>query len=286
MAKRPRQAISGVGLGLRRALLSPLQETPDAPIDFFEVAPENWIHVGGSRGKIFRAFTERYPFVCHGLSLSLGGPEPLDEMLLHKIRDLLDTHGIRTYSEHLSFCSDAGHLHDLLPIPFTEEAVNWVSARIRRTQDILGRRIAIENPSYYTPLGPQELSEIEFTNAVLEGADCDLLLDINNVYVNSVNHRYDAENFIAAMPVARVAYFHMAGHYNEAPDLIIDSHGSSIIDPVYALLEVAYARFGAKPTLLERDTNIPSLGELIGEIERIRAIQQRFDNASQHKHVA
>jgi uncharacterized protein (UPF0276 family) len=286
MPKRPRHAVSGAGLGLRRALLSPLQESPDVPIDFFEVAPENWINVGGKLGRTFRAFTERYPFVCHGLSLSLGSPEPLDELLLHKIRNLLDEHGIRTYSEHLSFCSDAGHLHDLLPIPFTEEAVDWVSARIRRTQDILGRRIAIENPSYYTPLGPQELSEIEFTNAVLERSDCDLLLDINNVYVNSVNHRYDGERFIAAMPVERVAYFHIAGHYNEAPDLIIDSHGSPIIDPVYALLEVAYARFGVKPTLLERDTNIPSLNELLGEIERIRAIQHRFADANQHKHVA
>jgi len=283
MHPRPRQPI-GAGLGLRRALLGPLRETPDAPVDFFEVAPENWINVGGKLGKTFRAFTERYPFVCHGLSLSLGSPAPLDEALLHKIRRLLDEHGIRTYSEHLSFCSDDGHLYDLMPIPYTEAAVDWVAARIRRAQDILGRRIAIENVSCYATPGAQ-MSEAEFTNAVLASADCNLLLDVNNVYVNSVNHRFDAAQFIAAIPVDRVAYVHIAGHYNEAPDLIVDSHAAPIIDPVYALLDLAYARFGVKPTLLERDFNFPPLAELFGELERIRSIQQRYIDASEHAHV-
>ena len=283
MQQRPRQPI-GAGLGLRRALLGPLRETPGAPIDFFEVAPENWINVGGKLGKTFRAFTERYPFVCHGLSLSLGSPAPLDETLLHKIRRLLDEHGIRTYSEHLSFCSDDGHLYDLMPIPYTEAAVDWVAARIRRAQDILGRRIAIENVSCYATPGA-EMSEAEFTNAVLARADCELLLDVNNVYVNSVNHRFDAAQFIAAIPVDRVAYMHIAGHYNEAPDLIVDSHAAPIIDPVYALLDLAYARFGVKPTLLERDFNFPPLAELFGELERIRSIQQRYTDASENTHV-
>jgi hypothetical protein len=283
MQQRPRQP-TGAGLGLRRALLGPLRETPDAPIDFFEVAPENWINVGGKLGKTFRAFTERYPFVCHGLSLSLGSPAPLDETLLHKIRRLLDEHGIRIYSEHLSFCSDDGHLYDLMPIPYTEAAVDWVAARIRRAQDILGRRIAIENVSCYATPGA-EMSEAEFTNAVLARADCALLLDVNNVYVNSVNHRFDAAQFIGAIPVDRVAYMHIAGHYNEAPDLIVDSHAAPIIDPVYALLDLAYARFGVKPTLLERDFNFPPLAELFGELERIRSIQQRYIDASEHTHV-
>jgi hypothetical protein len=283
MQQRPRQPI-GAGLGLRRALLGPLRETPDAPVDFFEVAPENWINVGGKLGKTFRAFSERYPFVCHGLSLSLGSPAPLDETLLHKIRRLLDEHGIRIYSEHLSFCSDDGHLYDLMPIPYTEAAVDWVAARIRRAQVILGRRIAIENVSCYATPGA-EMSEAEFTCAVLERADCDLLLDVNNVYVNSVNHRFDAAQFIHAIPVDRVAYMHIAGHYNEAPDLIIDSHAAPIIDPVYALLDLAYARFGVKPTLLERDFNFPPLAELFGELERIRGIQQRYTDASEHAHV-
>ena len=284
MYSHPRQ-IQGAGLGLRRALLSPLRETPDAEIDFFEVAPENWINVGGKLGKTFRAFTEAHPFVCHGLSLSLGSPAPLDETLLHKIRRLLDAHGIRTYSEHLSFCSDDGHLYDLMPIPYTEAAVEWVAARIRRAQDILGRRIAIENVSCYATPGA-EMSEAEFTKAVLERADCELLLDVNNVYVNSVNHRYDAAQFIAAIPADRVAYMHIAGHYNEAPDLIVDSHAAPIIDPVYDLLDLAYARFGAKPTLLERDFNFPPLSELLGELARIREIQQRHTNACPHVRVA
>lgn len=278
-----RYAVSGAGLGLRRALLNPLRETPDAPIDFFEVAPENWINVGGRLGKTFRAFTEAYPFICHGLSLSLGGPAPLDETLLHKIRRLLDQHDIRYYSEHLSFCSDDGHLYDLMPIPFTEEAVDWVVPRIQRAQDILGRRIAVENVSSYATPG-QEMSEIEFTTAVLQRADCELLLDVNNVYVNSVNHRYDAKAFIDAMPAERIAYCHIAGHYNEAPDLIVDSHGAAVIDPVWNLLDHAYARFGAIPTLLERDFFIPPLPELIGELEHIRAIQARHP-ALEARHV-
>lgn len=272
--------MTGAGLGLRRALLGPLQETPDAPIDFFEVAPENWINVGGKLGKTFRAYTEKHPFVCHGLSLSLGGPAPLDETLLHKIRRLLDEHGIARYSEHLSYCSDEGHLYDLMPIPFTEEAVDWCAERIARAQDIVGRRIAVENVSSYATPG-QEMSEIDFTAAVLTKADCNLLLDVNNVYVNSVNHRYDAEQFINAMPLGRVAYIHIAGHYNEAPDLIVDSHAAAVIDPVWHLLDVAYARFGVLPTLLERDFKFPPLSELIGELDHVRAIQSKHTPAEQ-----
>jgi len=287
MTLRTGHDVNGAGLGLRRALLGPLRDNLDAPIDFFEVAPENWINVGGRLGKTFRSFTERYPFICHGLSLSLGGPSPLDETLLHKIRRLLDEHGVRYYSEHLSFCSDDGHLYDLMPIPFTEEAIDWVVPRIRRAQDILGRRIAVENVSSYATPG-QEISEIEFTNAVLEAADCDLLLDVNNVYVNSVNHRYDAAKFIEAMPVGRVAYIHIAGHYNEAPDLIVDSHGAAVIDPVWNLLDLAYARFGVLPTLLERDFNIPALSELVGELDHIRAIQgsRRIESDAKHVRIA
>jgi len=217
------------------------------------------------------------------LSLSLGGPAPLDETLLHKIRRLLDEHGIRYYSEHLSFCSDDGHLYDLMPIPFTQEAIDWVVPRIRRAQDILGRRIAVENVSSYATPG-QEISEVEFTNAVLKAADCELLLDVNNVYVNSVNHRYDAAEFIKALPGERVAYIHIAGHYNEAADLIVDSHGAAVIDPVWDLLDLAYAQFGVIPTLLERDFNIPQLAELVDELDRIRSIQQRH-GAAEPLHV-
>jgi uncharacterized protein (UPF0276 family) len=283
--------IHGAGLGLRRALLGPLQEhlsvtgnLPEerelagraprqrAAIDFFEIAPENWIGVGGRLGRTLRSLTERFAFVCHGLSLSLGGRDPLDETLLARIRRLLDTHGIAIYSEHLSYCADDGHLYDLMPIPFTDEAVQHVAGRIRQTQDTLGQRIAVENVSYYAAPG-QQLREIDFINAVLAEADCDLLLDVNNIYVNSVNHRYDANAFLDALPGERIAYIHVAGHYDEAPDLKVDTHGAAIIDPVWALLDRAYARFGARPTLIERDFNFPPLAELVAEVDHVRALQ-------------
>ena len=264
---------NGAGLGFRRELIPALKtRVPDA-IDFFELAPENWIDLGGAWGRELRAFTERYSFVCHGLSLSLGGPSPLDEMLLVKTRQFMDVHGIELYTEHLSYCSDEGHLYDLLPIPFTEEAVRHVAARIRRAQDILERRIAIENASYYTPSPIAEMDEISFIRAVLDEAGCDLHLDVNNVYVNSVNHRYDPLEFIRAMPTERIVYLHMAGHYVEAEDLIVDTHGADVIDPVWALLDQTYRIHGVTPTLLERDFNIPPLAGLVREVEHIARLQ-------------
>ena len=264
--------VAGAGLGLRRSLLKPLRQRLPENIDFFEVAPENWLNVGGALGKQFRYFTERYPFVTHGLSLSLGGPSPLDENLLRAIKAFLDEHQIRFYTEHLSYCSDDGHLYDLMPIPFTGEAVQYVADRIRRTQEILERRIGIENVSYYAAPG-QQMDELDFLNAVLEEADCDLLLDINNIYVNSINHRDDALEFMGGVPAERVVYFHVAGHYVEAEDLRVDTHGSAVCDPVWQLLGQAYHQFGPVPTLLERDFNIPPLADLLAEIEQIRRLQ-------------
>ncbi len=279
MRNSPRYPVSGAGLGLRRALLGPLQDSPDAALDFLEIAPENWIGVGGSLGRQLRRFTERFPVVCHGLSLSLGGPSPLDETFLVRLRRFLDEHGIRFFSDHLSYCSDDAHLYDLLPLPFTEGAARHVAERVRRTQDILGRRIAIENVSYYTPVAT-EMSELDFLQFVLAEADCDLLLDVNNIFVNSVNHRFDPEPFLLALPRERVAYFHVAGHYDEEPGLKIDTHGAPLVDEVWALLETAYRHFGPVPTLLERDARIPPLAELVDEVGRIRALQQRFADAS------
>ena len=267
--------VSGAGLGLRRALLGPLENADVSPVGFMEVAPENWIGVGGARGRKFRSWTERMPFVCHGLSLSLGAPEPLDETFLRRVRTFLDQHQIRIYSEHLSYCSEYGHLYDLMPIPFTEEAVGWVADRIRRTQDLLGRRIAVENISYYAATA-SELSELEFINAVLERADCALLLDVNNIYVNSVNHRYDPMDFLEGLPPERVAYIHVAGHHHEAEDLIIDTHGAEVIDPVWDLLDATYARLGPVPTLLERDFNFPPIEQLIAEVETINRLQAPY----------
>jgi uncharacterized protein (UPF0276 family) len=265
--------IQGAGLGYRRELMNDLEtRVPDA-IRFFEIAPENWIDMGGALGRRFRAFAERQRFVCHGLSLSLGGPAPLDDMLLRRIKGFLDEFDIPLYTEHLSYCSDDGHLYDLLPIPMTQEAVRYVAGRIRRTQDILERRIAIENASYYVAPAINEMSEIEFIRAVLAEADCDLHLDVNNVYVNSVNFAFDPRAFLDAMPAGRIVYLHMAGHHREAEDLVIDTHGAAVSDPVWELLDHTYARIGTPPTLLERDFNIPPLAELLPEVERIRRMQ-------------
>ncbi|MEM9386954.1 MAG: DUF692 domain-containing protein [Pseudomonadota bacterium] len=272
-----RYPVAGAGLGLRRDFLTKAMATPPT-VDFMEVAPENWVGVGGALARKLRFFTERYPFVSHGLSLSIGGPAPLDETFLGQLKAFLDEHGIRFYSDHLSYCGDDGQLYDLLPIPFTEEAVHYVAGRIRRVQEVLERRIAVENVSYYAAPG-QEMSETDFINAVLEEADCDLLLDINNVYVNSINHRYDAEAYLAAMPADRVVYFHIAGHYVEAEDLRVDTHGSDVCDPVWDLLRKSYARFGVVPTLLERDFNIPPLQQLLSEVEQIRGIQRDSEGA-------
>jgi len=264
--------VKGAGLGLRRAFIGPLADRIPDVIEFMEVAPENWIDVGGRYGRQFHALTEKFPFVCHGLSLNIGGPAPLDEAFLSKVRQFLDTYNIRSYSEHLSYCGDDGHLYDLMPIPFTEEAVDYVSARIQRTQDIIGRRLVIENVSYYAAPG-REMNESEFINAVIEKADCGLLLDINNIYVNSINHGYDAEAFLKSMPAERIAYAHVAGHYEEAEDLRVDTHGADVIDPVWDLLAKAYRLYGVFPTLLERDFNIPSLEDLFSEVNRIHRIQ-------------
>jgi len=265
-------AITGAGLGLRRTLLNTLDESTPDDIHFMEVAPENWINVGGRLGKKFRVYTERFPFVCHGLSLSIGSPAPLNTALLFAIKKLMQEHGIRYYSEHLSYCSDEGQLYDLLPIPFTEEAVDYVAARIQQAQDILGQRIAMENSSYYCA-PQQEMTESEFINAVIKKADCALLLDVNNIYVNSINHNYDPYEFLASLPGERTAYIHIAGHYKEAEDLRVDTHGAPVIASVWDLLDKAYELFGVKPTLLERDFNIPPLPELMAELDEIKKRQ-------------
>ncbi|MNQ67199.1 hypothetical protein D3C85_817120 [compost metagenome] len=264
---------SGAGLGMRRPLLPELLAMDAGAVDFLECTPDNWIKVGGRHGDGLAQLAERFPLACHGLSLSLGGPAPLDHELLRHTREFLDSHTVAFFSEHLSYCSDDGQLYDLLPLPFTDEAVLHVAARIRQAQDALERRIAVENISYYA--APyQALEEIDFLRAVLAEADCDLLLDVNNLFVNSINQGYDATEYMAALPVERVVYMHVAGHYDEAPDLKIDTHGATVKGDVWSLLEQAYQRFGALPTLLERDFNFPPLAELLGEVEQIRVRQK------------
>ena len=273
MSDSPTQyPVSGAGLGLRRPIADKLMADPPADVDFMEVAPENWIHVGGAMGKKFRWFTERYPFVIHGLSLSIGGPAPLDEQLVRDIKAFMSDHGILMYSEHLSYCGDDGQLYDLMPIPFTEDAVKYVAGRVSRVQDILEQRIALENVSYYTPTSTA-MSEVDFVKAVLEEADCDLMLDINNIVVNSINHSYDPQDYMLQMPAERIRYFHLAGHFVEDEDLRVDTHGDAVDDQSWALLANAYAHFGPVPTLLERDFNFPPMDELFGEVRRIKQMQ-------------
>jgi uncharacterized protein (UPF0276 family) len=261
MSENPSQyPVSGAGLGLRRPIADKLMADPPSEVDFMEVAPENWIHVGGALGKKF------------------GAPSPLNEQLVHDIKDFMAEHDIRMYSEHLSYCGDDGQLYDLMPIPFTEDAVRYVAARVRRVQDILEQRIALENVSYYTPTDTS-MSEVDFINAVLEEADCDLMLDINNIVVNSINHRYDPHEFLYAMPAERIRYFHLAGHYVEAEDLRVDTHGAAVDNQAWELLVDAYAHFGPVPTLLERDFNFPPMEELLGEVRRIKELQLQAEQS-------
>ena len=267
--------IQGAGLGLRRESIPALKRSAPEPIQFFELAPENWIDVGGASGKDLRLLTERYPFVCHGLSLSLGGPSALDELFLARVRRFMREHGIELFTEHLAYCTDERQLYELLPIPFTAEAVLHTASRIRRTQEILDRRIAIENVSFYTWAPINDMREIEFIRAVLEEADCWLHLDLNNLFVNSVNFGYDPAEFLRQLPAERVGYMHIAGHSREAEDLIIDTHGEAVADPVWHLLDTAYELMGIRPTLLERDFNVPPLNVLAEEVETIAATQAK-----------
>lgn len=284
--------LQGTGFGLKRELIEPLRQAHGssllADLSFMEVAPENWLRSGGRAATQLDWFTSHYQVICHGLSLSLGGIDPLNIPFLREVKTFLDTYRIPLYTEHLSYCTDVfsasgsppqrGYLYDLLPIPFTEESVMHVAKRIRQTQDILERRIAVENASFYLHSPVSELSELAFIEAVLKEADCDLHLDVNNVYVNSVNFRYDPFAFIRGLKQAglaeRVVYGHIAGHTQVEPHLIIDTHGEPVIETVWQLLAYAYQELGVFPTLLERDTDVPPLPIIMEEVKRIASVQQ------------
>lgn len=287
-----------VGVGFRAAMAEAFLAAPDADVDvvdFLEVAPENYLGVGGKRGRLLEMARTRFPIVCHGLCGDFSGAAPVDEALLAALGDFLRTMGARWYSDHLCLTHIAGgESHDLLPLPRTAEAVARTAARVQLVRERLGLPIAVENVSAYLtpapPPGERELSEPDFVRAVVEAADCWLLLDVNNVYVNAVNTAGPSDDpliaaraVIDAMPLERVVQMHMAGHAVEdrhpsgAPSLVIDTHGAPIIDPVYALLRHTLERFQsagipAPPVLLERDHNLPPLPELLEEVRRLRAI--------------
>jgi len=275
------QNTTQTGLGFRREIADAFLEGDITP-DFIEVAVENWVELGGYWGDVFRQVTEQFPLIVHGLSLSIGSPEELDYGFLQQVKTFLKTFNVKIYSEHLSFAKfENAHLFDLLPIPFREDSVKHISLRIRQVQDFLEMPLAIENVSYYTTV-EAEMTEHEFINNIIEESGCNMLLDVNNVFVNGFNHNYDPYDFIDKMPLDKVSYIHMAGHKRLAPDLIIDTHGEAIIEPVYQLFDYTMKKMANPvPVLLERDFNFPEMEELKVELDTLRKIA-----AQNHNHHA
>lgn len=279
--------IYGAGLGYRRDLSKDFLTLPeDTVIQFMETAPENWLKMGGAARKKFDQAAERFPLALHGLSLSLGGQAPLDWSLLASIKTMMQQYHCSFFSEHLSFCQDHGHLYDLLPLPFTEDAVKHTAKRIRQVQDFLGCAIAIENTSYYLHSPLAQMNEVEFLNAVAQEANCFIHLDVNNIYVNSVNHGLlPPKTFLDHVDGQRVSYIHIAGHDDEHPEVLIDTHGEAVTDNVWDLLAYAYDILPhIPPTLLERDFNFPAFGELLHEVQRIHDLQTEY--AKDQRYVA
>ncbi|MDV4116273.1 HvfB family MNIO-type RiPP peptide maturase [Elizabethkingia anophelis] len=272
-----------VGIGYRKDFADEFLHSTVLKPDFIEVAPENWMGIGGYWKRELKKVLEKYPLYCHGLSLSVGSPEGIEVDFVKKVKAFLDETQATLYSEHLTFSKvDNAHLYDLLPIPFTQEAINRVSENILKVQDILGRRLILENGSYYTVL-KAEMPEEDFVNEIVRRTDCELLLDVNNVYVNSFNHRYNAREFIAKMPLDKVKYIHMAGHLQVNEKLIIDTHGADIINPVFDLFSYTITKLNRNvPVLLERDFNIPELSELQTEIDELRNIKENILNPENH----
>ena len=295
--------LQGAGLGYRRDLADDfLNLSSNNAIQFMEVAPENWVKMGGAARYKFDQAAERYPLAVHGLSLSLGGQAPLDRELLKNTKALMTQYNSTFFSEHLSYCECEGHLYDLLPMPFTEEAVKHVAQRILYVQDFLGLQISLENTSYYLHSPTSTMNEVEFLNAIAQEADCGIHLDVNNIYVNGVNHGLlDPYVFLDQVDVKRVNYIHIAGHdeehsaaqvvenlegesfnkikgaYRHLPELLIDTHGEAVKGTVWDLLEYAYQRLPViPPTLLERDFNFPPFAELYAEVEHIAQLQQKY----------
>ncbi|MCG7875300.1 MAG: DUF692 domain-containing protein [Candidatus Thiodiazotropha taylori] len=261
----------GYGLGLRRQHYDDVLESrPD--VDWFEIISENYMVDGGKPLHYLSRIRERYPMVMHGVSMSIGGIEPLDYTYLKKLKELIERVEPMWFSDHLCWTGvNKLNLHDLLPLPYTEEALDHVVERITRVQDYLGRQMLLENVSSYISYSESQLSEWEFLREVVERADCLVLLDINNIYVSAYNHNFDPSDFVRAMPSERIYQIHLAGHTQEE-NLIIDTHDHPIADPVYELYAEAIQRFGRVSTMIERDDNIPPLADLLRELDRVRRI--------------
>ncbi len=274
-------APTGVGLGLRGSFIAEVDAgAADGRVPFFEISPENHMRRGGAGPARLARVRERFPVLTHGLSMSLGGLEPFDPEYFADLRHFLASFGDHWHSDHLCFCgTDGKQLHDLLPVPFTGASARRIAARVREAADRLERPMAVENISYYLPLGVPSVDEPEFITELLERADCGLVLDVNNVFVNAQNHGFDARAWLARIPLARVVQLHIAGHEfwdDDARTLIIDTHGAPVRAEVDELLAWVIARTGPLPVLLERDNNIPALPELLAERDRLQAI---YDDA-------
>ncbi|MEW7997461.1 MAG: DUF692 domain-containing protein [Candidatus Thiodiazotropha endolucinida] len=261
----------GYGLGLRRQHYDDVLESrPD--VDWFEIISENYMVNGGKPLHYLSRIRELYPMVMHGVSMSIGSIEPLDYTYLKKLKALIERVEPEWFSDHLCWTGvNKLNLHDLLPLPYTEEALDHVVERITRVQDYLGRQMLLENVSSYISYSESQLSEWEFLREVVERADCLVLLDINNIYVSAYNHNFDPSDFVRAMPSERIYQIHLAGHTQEE-NLIIDTHDHPIADPVYELYTEAIQRFGRVSTMIERDDNIPPLADLLRELDRVRRI--------------
>ncbi|HQQ78169.1 MAG TPA: DUF692 domain-containing protein [Thermoanaerobaculia bacterium] len=265
--------LTGCGIGLRKEHHDRvLAEKPDVP--FFEVISENFMVEGGRPAHVLERVRRDYPVALHGVSMNLGSADPLDAAYLARLKALVDRIEPAVVSDHLCWTALAGqNSHDLLPLPFTEEAVRHVAAKIHRAQDVLGRRLLVENVSSYVTFRSSAMSEAEFLAAVANEADCHLLLDVNNLWVNGRNHGFDASEALRSIPAGRVRQFHLAGHADYG-DVVIDTHDRPVRDEVWALYRQAVRRFGAQPTLLEWDANVPEL-EVLLEETRLASVVQR-----------
>ncbi len=273
------QAPLGFGLGLRKEHFADLLAAPPAGVDWFEALSENFMVSGGKPPAVLEQVRRDFPLVLHGVSLSIGGVDPLNEHYLDRLAALVDRFEPAWVSDHLCWTGvDGVNLHDLLPLPYTEDCLAHVAARVRRVQDRLGRRLALENPSTYLAAAHNDMAEWEFLAALAEQADCLLLLDVNNVYVSACNHGFDPQRYLAAIPPARVVQLHIAGH-SDVGGFKIDTHDAPVCEAVWALYADAAGRFSGAATLLERDADIPPLPELIGELDRARTLATQQDAA-------
>ena len=281
-----KQALGGVGLGLRWDFLEEVLDGPPADVAFFEVSPENYLGRGGYYPAALERIAERYPIVTHGLTLSIGAVDDPDPAYLGALKTELGRLNPPWHSDHLCFAT-AGErvLHELLPLKFCEENVRRVAERARRIEGLLERPFALENITYYVHPGQPEMPELEFLNRVLERCNARLLLDVNNVYVNAQNHGFDPYAFIAGLPLERVVEIHVAGHQTTDGGMLLDTHGEPVGDPVLALLEWTIERAGNVPVLLERDNNVPELSELLSELAVLREIQARALGRHAERHA-